>query len=51
MLQARDCIATPLSSVVFTFGLTFESYMELGGASNDGSDIDPNTSFLMFTLI
>jgi hypothetical protein len=51
VLQAGDRIPTSLSSVVFTFGLTFESYKQLEGASNDGSDLDPNTSFLMFTFI
>jgi len=33
VLQARERIPTPFSSVVFTFGLAFESYEEFGGAS------------------
>jgi hypothetical protein len=31
VLRARECIPTP--SVIFTFGLTFESYKEFEGVS------------------
>ncbi len=33
VLRTRECIATPFSSIVFTFGFTFESYDEFGGVS------------------
>ncbi len=49
--EMKDRIPTLPSSTVFTFGFTFEFYKELGGVSNDGSDLDPNTSFLMITFI
>ncbi len=34
MLQAKECVPIPFSSIVFTFGITFESFKECGGASH-----------------
>jgi hypothetical protein len=34
VLRARECTPTPSPSVVFTFGLVFESIEELGGVSS-----------------
>ncbi len=33
MLQVKERISTPFSSIVFTFGLAFESFKKFGGAS------------------
>ncbi len=51
VVRTKGRIPTPSPFVVFTFGFAFESYEEFGGASNDRNDLDPNTIFLMFTLI
>jgi hypothetical protein len=32
VLQVNECTPTPSSSIVFTFGLAFESFKEFGGA-------------------